>query len=170
MRANFILLTLLASAASAQAGSIDAIVTGKDATRSIETIRCDGCVKKTAKKTEAVVELAPGTQKIEIREVDGVRKVYRTESWFGGSPVVFVSKALPETQLADTQVAPDKIQDVASVPVTSKEADTAASEANMIDATSTTAAVTADVGATVKVGSVPKAAAFDPGKLELRLN
>lgn len=170
MRTNIVLFGLLASAAAAQAGSIDSIATGRDETRSIETVRCDGCVKKAAKKSEAVVELAPGTQKIEIREVDGVRKVYRTEAWFGGSPVVFVSKAPVETQSLAAKDETDKTQDVVSVPSSAVAKDTAATDAKMIDATSTTSAVTADVGATVKVGAPPEAAAFDPGTLELRLD
>ena len=40
----------------------------------------------------------------------------------------------------------------------------------MIDEKSTTAAVTADMGAKVKVEVAPKAEIFDPNKLELRLN
>lgn len=170
MRLNILVLALLSLAASAQARSIEAIVTGKDAPRSIEKISCDGCIRKAKKPTRSVVELAPGTQKIEIRDIGGVRKIYRTEAWFGGSPVVFVSKALPETAPVVAEGQPVVEDAVASAPATMSEPPTVSSEANMIDEKSTTAAVTADVGADMKVEIAPKVQAFDPGKLELRLN
>lgn len=169
MRFN-ILVALLSSAATAQAGSIDAIKTGKDAVRSIETISCPSCVKKPKKVEQSVVELAPGTQKIEIREVAGVKKIYRTESWLGGSPVVIVSKALPDDTPVVADVQPDAADTVASAPATISEKPALAADANMIDEKSTTAAVTADMGAEMKVEVAPKAETFDPSKLELRLN
>lgn len=170
MRLNILVLALLSSAATAQAGSIDVITTGKDVPRSIEKINCSGCVAKPKKEVQSVVELAPGTQKIEIREVDGVRKVFRTESWLGGSPVVFVSKAMPDSAPMIAEGQPVEVEDIASAPATISEQPSVAAEADMIDEKSTTSAVTADMGAKVKVEVAPKARAFDPSKLELRLN
>ena len=170
MRLNILILALLSSAAAAQAGSIDVVTTGKDAPRSIEKISCPGCVKKVKKEVQSVVELAPGTQKIEIREIDGVKKIYRTESWLGGSPVVMVSKALPDEAPMLAEGQPVEADDVASVPATVSEQPADSAELDMIDEKATTAAVTADMGAKSKVEVAPKARAFDPSKFELRLN
>jgi hypothetical protein len=170
MRINILVIALLTSAATAQAGSIDAIKTGKDVPRSIQKISCPTCVKKPKKAEQSVVELAPGTQRIEIREVAGVKKIYRTESWLGGSPVVVVSKALPDEAPAIADAQSDDAATVASAPAAVAEEPKVAAEADMIDEKSTTAAVAADMGAQVKVEVAPKAEAFDPKKLELRLN
>lgn len=168
MRLNILVLALLSSAASAHAGSVDVITTGKDAVRSIERIRCAACVRTVVRKSETVVELAPGTQKIEIREIDGVKKVYRTEAWLGGSPVVFVSKALPDEAPALADGQDMKADDLAAAPEASTELAPLSADANMIDEKSTTSAVAADMGAEAKVE--PAKPAFDPSKLELRLN
>lgn len=170
MRLNIMVLALLSSAVSAQAGSIDEVKTGKDSARSIETISCSGCVAHAKKKVEAVVELTPGTQKIEIRDVGGVKKIFRTEAWLGGSPVTFVSKALPDDPAVMAEDKPVQADAVASAPDVTIDEPTAPAVADMIDEKSTTSAVTADTGAEVKVEVAPKAAAFDPGKIELRLN
>ena len=169
MRLNIMVLALLSSAISAQAGSIDAVTTGKETARSIEKISCGGCVVRAKKKEQPVVELAPGTQKIEIRDVDGVKKIFRTEAWLGGSPVTYVSKALPDIPVV-AEEKPAKTDDVAAAPEIRIDKPATSAEADMIDEKSTTAAVTADAGAELKVEVAPKAAAFDPGKLELRLN
>jgi hypothetical protein len=170
MRLNILVIALLSSATMAQAGSIDVITTGKDASRSIEKISCPSCVKKPKKVDLSVVELTPGTQKIEIREVAGVKKIYRTESWLGGSPVVMVSKALPDDAPVVAEATPDDANKVAAAPAAVSEQPAVSAEANMIDEKSTTAAVTGDMGAAVKAEVAPKAAIFDPSKLELRLN
>jgi hypothetical protein len=170
MRLNILVIALLSSAAAAQAGSIDVVTTGRDVPRSIEKISCPSCVRKPKKVEQSVVELAPGTQRIEIREVDGVKKVYRTESWLGGSPVVIVSKALPDEPSVVVEAQPGDAEDVASAPATISEQPTVASDADMIDEKSTTAAVSADIGAEVKVDVKSTAEAFDPNKLDLRLN
>jgi hypothetical protein len=170
MRLTLLTLIVVASGASAQAGSIDMVKSGQDNSRSIEHIRCDTCIKKMEQKAAAaVIELAPGTQKVEIRDVDGVKKVYRTEAWMGGSPVVYVSKAVVQDPPV---VADDKsdqtTQETADTPAAVTTSQPAAAEANMIDEKSKTSAVTADIGANTKVAI--KAAPFDPSKLQLRLN
>jgi hypothetical protein len=168
MRLNILVLALLSSAATAQAGSIDVIATGKDSVRSVEKIHCDSCAKVVPKKAQSVVELTPGTQKIEIRDVEGVKKIYRTEAWLGGSPVTYVSKALPDDPLlAGNKAAKDA--DIAAAPAVAADPPAQTAEADMIDEKSTTAAVTADMGAEAKVETAAKVQAFDPDKLELRL-
>jgi hypothetical protein len=169
MRLNVLILALLSSAGAAQAGSIEAIRTGQDAVRSIERIDCTSCARRAKKKqAEAAIELAPGTQKIEIREVEGVRKIYRTEAWLGGSPAVYVSKALPDAEPAVAEGQPALPEEAAAIPAAPVAEPQVPAEASMIDETSTTSAVTADIGADAKVE--PKTATFDPAKLELRIN
>ena len=135
-------LAFVLLAAPALAGSIDPIV-GATGAGSIETIRCADCpalkpkLKSSAYHVDAI---APGTQKVEIREVNGERRIYRTEAWMGGSPVLFVNKAPAEAvEAAD-----------AEKPV----------EANTIDTSARTSAL--EAGAASRE--------FDPAKLELRLN
>jgi len=168
MRLDILVLALLSPAAAAQAGSIETIKTGRDAVPSVEMIHCNGCVP-TRRQQDATAEitLAPGTQKIEIRDVDGVKKIYRTEAWLGGSPATYVSKALPDELPAVAEAQPEGTDTVAEAPVVSEQPPVAA-DADMIDEKSTTSAVTADVGAEAKVE--PKKTAFDPSKLELRIN
>lgn len=170
MRLGMLALVVVSSAASAHAGSIDVIKTSAENSGSVEHIRCDNCVRKMEeKKSASVIELAPGTQKIEIREVDGVRKVFRTEAWMGGSPVVYVSKSIggePAVVADDKPVEPS--ENVADAPAVVTDPQPAQAEAEMIDKNAKTSAVTADMGANAKVDI--KAPAFDPAKLQLRLN
>ena len=82
------------------ASSIEPVTSGAKGQGSIETISCADCpaLKETKRETTYVVpDIAPGTQKVEIREIDGERKLFRSEAWLGGSPVVFVSRAPEET-------------------------------------------------------------------------
>lgn len=170
MRVHILALAAFSASGFAHAASIDEIRTGVQNVRSIETIKCDRCAREVAKKVVLKPQLEPGTQKIEIRTVDGVRKIYRTEAWLGGSPVVFVSKA-PES-LAENLVAAKPADDVqAETDIKNDEmpvAEPASAEANLIDESATTSAVTADMGAKLKVE--PKKASFDAGKLELRID
>jgi hypothetical protein len=158
MRLTILVFALLSTAASAQAGSIDVIGTGDGSTRSIEKITCTGCVARVAKKAEPVLQLAPGTQTFEIREVNGVKKLYRTEAWLGGSPVVHVSKAHfpvePAVAVTEPVVVPESVvvpASVAAAPEGVIEQPLGPNQADMIDETSTTSAVTADTGADAKV-------------------
>ena len=83
------------------------------------------------------------------REVGGVKKVFRTEAWFGGSPVVVVSKA-PEQ---------------ASGSLTT---DTAAEPTIEIDPNATTS-VNADMtGNAQPRAKKAEAGLFDPNGIELR--
>lgn len=168
MRVHILALAAFSATGLAHAASIDHVKTGmQKTTSSVEIIKCAICTREAAKKVEpAALELAPGTQKIEIRNVGGVMKVYRTEAWLGGSPVVVVSKA------SDAEIA-DKVVDAPNEKVAVKADEKPAEQpvalgADMIDESATTAAVTADMGAAVKVA--PKKVAFDASKLEFRLD
>jgi hypothetical protein len=150
-----------AIAGTAFAGSIDTITTTQTS-RSIVTVTCPGCgaVESQTSKQAPVAELKPGTSRIEVREVDGEMKAFRTEAWMGGSPVVVVSKATAD----DIRAAGLPTGD----PADKNTAENHETPPDMIDATTTTSAVKADLGATAD-GPAPKPA-FDPSSLELRLN
>src|SRR5690242_9807249 len=98
MRQIFLGAAVLLMAGSAMASSIEVIgKTAAPAEGSIVTESCAACPPLQAeliKKDYTVPELKPGVlQASEVRDVGGEKKIYRTEGWMGGSPVVFVSKA-----------------------------------------------------------------------------
>lgn len=112
MRALFLTLTFALAAGSALASSIQPIDSKTEVSAgSIIDRACTDCPSikpPEVKKDYIVPELKPGTQTIVIRDVDGQKKVVRTEAWMGGSPVVFMSKPTPEA-LAAANTAPDGI-------------------------------------------------------------
>ena len=141
------------AAGSACASSIE--VVGKDARTNAGSISQESCPtcppleSLEHKKDYTVPTLAPGSlQASEIRDVNGEKKLYRTEGWMGGSPVVFVTKVPAQSMTAATQPADN------------------------IDRASTTAAV---IGGDVRpvaagVAGAPKeqTAPLDVSKFELR--
>ncbi|MCP8897183.1 hypothetical protein KYK29_19835 [Shinella daejeonensis] len=138
---------LVLLAAPAVASSIEPVTGGQPASDSISIMTCAACPalkKKPASELYHVEPLAAGTQKVEIREENGVRKIYRTEAWMGGSPVVFVS-TLPEEPA--TAAAADPID---------REAHTSALDA----------ALPQDAAALV----TGRSQEFDPGGFDLRVN
>ncbi|MCF3640658.1 hypothetical protein LXM94_11850 [Rhizobium sp. TRM95111] len=158
MRATTLSLAVALLAAPALASSIEPVASGEATNSSIETIRCGDCPMPKPKPMEhsyQVDAIAPGTQKVEVREVGGERKVFRTESWMGGSPVVFVSKAV------------DLPTDTASAAAELEKA------AETVDTAATTGALTrgaaADVTTANAGGTVP-AKALDTATFELRVN
>ena len=149
--------------APALASSIEPITSGGKGEGSIQTISCADCPalkEKKRSKTYVVPDIEPGTQKVEIREVDGERKVFRSEAWLGGSPVVFVSKA-PEEGSADTEA-------------TDALAGASAETGNSIDPEAKTGALetgSAAVAATGAAGSPETGSReLDPSRFELRVN
>lgn len=62
---------------------------------SIVVMACGDCPIEAEKEKPSYIvpTLGPVEQKAEIIELDGEKKLFRTEAWMGGSPVVFVSKA-----------------------------------------------------------------------------
>lgn len=154
MRVVLLAGTVLLGAAAAHASSIDIVRTSVN-DPSIEQITCEACGPYNPKVEEETpdVVLAPGQQKVEIRDVNGEKKVFRTEAWFGGSPVVVVSK-MPGP--ADSMTA-----DAAADPGTSSPI--------AIDPNQTTS-VNADMSGEAKPeADKVEAKAFDPKQMELRL-
>ncbi|MBY5337914.1 hypothetical protein HFO99_29095 [Rhizobium leguminosarum] len=142
---------ILLMAGSAMASSIEVI--GKTAPRddgSIVTETCAHCPPLQAELTNkdyTVPELKPGVlQASEIRDVGGEKKIYRTEGWMGGSPVVFVSKATPESMIATAPAAP----------------------VDGIDMNATTAAVIGGDAKPVVAGMAEQPAALNASEFKLR--
>jgi hypothetical protein len=131
--------------------SID-VITTNDASPSIDFIHCTDCAPLKSKKAAVPeVVLKPGTQKVEVKQVDGELKVFRTEAWLGGSPVTYVSKV--GTDLMDKQsVASASDQNVQPI-AGDNAAKTAAIEEKPVVAEDNTVAhaTDADQGAKTKV-------------------
>ena len=110
MRQIFFGAAILLTAGSAMASSIE--VVGPSASKDAGSIVTESCAEcpplaiEARKKDYKVPELQPGAfQSMEIRDVGGEKKIFRTEGWMGGSPIVFVSRATPESMLASTPPA-----------------------------------------------------------------
>ncbi len=96
MRHLFLTAAFLAVTGPALASSIEIVGPAPAKGASILVVNCTTCPPLKAvedKKAYKVPQIAPGTQAAEIVEIDGEAKLRRTESWLGGSPVVFISKA-----------------------------------------------------------------------------
>ncbi|ARM87238.1 hypothetical protein RHEC894_CH00897 [Rhizobium sp. CIAT894] len=111
MRQIFFGAAVLLMAGPVMASSIEVVGTAAPrADGSIVTESCADCPPLQAdatKKDYTVPELKPGVlQASEVRDVGGEKKIYRTEGWMGGSPVLFVSKATPEAMVAAVPPAP----------------------------------------------------------------
>ncbi|OCW55585.1 plant virulence effector HPE1-like domain-containing protein [Hoeflea olei] len=174
--------TICASAGAASAGSIEQFAPTGGARTSILEIGCPACAQaEKAKKAEATqVRLAPGEQIVEIRNVDGEMKIYRTENLRGGSPVTMVSKASEADLVALGVAAPKPGQSVATeIPATPKAiaatpflppvVTEAPAEPPLVEPAIATTAPPVDTD-TRTSALAEMAKPFDPSAYELRLN
>lgn len=160
MRLVLAAAALVLAGSSAYASSIVTIGGSDDTPSSIVARRCDRC-DMPGKPDEnhsayKVPQLAKGTQKTEIVEINGQKKLARTEAWSGGSPVIFISK-LPDSLAKDASVA-----DIHPAANGSTEAgiDAADQTSDGVDVSATTSAVASN-------GPVQP---LSPDQFELRLN
>ncbi|MDX3925591.1 MAG: plant virulence effector HPE1-like domain-containing protein [Shinella sp.] len=166
MRNLLPVLAFAAFASPALASSIEPVASGTAGENSIETVRCLDCppLKEKPKSESYFVQpIEPGTQKVEIREESGERKMYRTEAWFGGSPVVFVSK-LPDEPVTAPQTETAGAEDAAEDMEMAGDA---------IDREATTSALHRGAAADAMAANAAAAAGsrqFDSSSFELRLN
>lgn len=160
MRHLVLIAAFAAFAAPASASSIETIVSGKAVNHSIRTIDCSSCpplVEKKKKPAYTVADIEPGTQKIELKTINGEMKAVRTEAWMGGSPVVFVSKATEEVIKAHM----DALQPAPGVSL-----ETVSSTTKTVPVISGDAAVkAADLN-----GTKTASQEFDPASFEMRLD
>jgi hypothetical protein len=142
-------------AAPAFAGSIETMPAATSS-GSISTLRCEECpaLRPKAKASNYHVDaIAPGTQKIEIREENGERKIFRTEAWMGGSPVLFVNKAPAEAlQAAEAEKPLDEN-----------------AAAQTVDASTKTSALGAQTAHETATSAIATSREFDPTTFELRV-
>ncbi len=106
---RFVLATALVFASGpAFASSITVINSAHQSGVSIVTKSCASCPVAAAPKSKeaayTVPDLPAGTQKTEIIEINGEKKLARTEAWLGGSPVIYVSK-LPDWLAEEKAIA-----------------------------------------------------------------
>lgn len=160
MRHLVLIAALTAFAAPASASSIETVVSGKAVNSSIETIDCSSCpplIEKKKTSTYTAAEIEPGTQKVELKTINGEMKAVRTEAWMGGSPVIFVSKAT---------------EDVIRASLDAEKANPGVSLETVASTTKTLPAVSGD--AAVKAATLGDAKApsqeFDPASFEMRLD
>ena len=145
---------VLLAATPAFAGSFEPL-SGTTTAGSIETVSCADCPALKPKRelsTYHVDAIAPGTQKVEIREANGERKIFRTEAWMGGSPVLFVNKAPAETVQAADAAAPAEDTTIA------------------VDTTAKTSALDSGAARDAKSAAMASSQEFDPAGFELRVN
>lgn len=93
---RFLLTSALILASGTAFASSITPVTNHGGNGSMVAKSCAGCPPLKPKEAAAsyqVPALEPGSQKTEIVEINGEKKVLRTEAWLGGSPVVYVTKA-----------------------------------------------------------------------------
>lgn len=87
-------VALVLASSSAMASSIEVIHGNRTGNGSVVSVTCEGCPKLAVKikpLAETAPALAPGTQDISVRDVDGKKQMVRREAWLGGSPVTYVS-------------------------------------------------------------------------------
>ncbi|AWM23870.1 hypothetical protein N181_17135 [Sinorhizobium fredii USDA 205] len=165
MRSLLITAALTLAAGTATASSVEDVASGQAVNASVATISCAECPPLQPKKKASYVvpQLAPGTAKLEVKEINGELKSVRTEAWLGGSPVVFVNKASEEAIKAAAMKAD---------PAATGAAEASIAEIADIDRTATTAAVGIVSHAEPVNASMAGSGSqeFDPSGFELRLD
>jgi hypothetical protein len=170
-----LLLSLVGlAAASAHASSIEAIATGSGKAPSITPMPCIGCPPPVVKKSTSYIvpEVAPGTEHVEIREINGEKRLLRTEAWLGGSPIVFVSKASEDVVKASEAAKLVKGEAAATVidPMPASASASATIDLS-VDPSAKTASLSADSAEKLAAGAAeePRSQEFDLENYQLRL-
>jgi hypothetical protein len=166
MRSLLITAALVLAAGTAAASSVEDVISGEAVNSSVATISCADCPPLQQKKNTSYIvpDLEPGTDRVELKEIDGEVKSVRTEAWLGGSPVVFVSRASDEAIKAAAMEADQAAPALAS-------ADSATAPFLDIDETAKTSAVGILSREPVSASLVGAGSReFDPSTFTLRLN
>lgn len=117
MRSLLITAALVYAAGPAAASSIDNITSGEAVNSSVATVSCEACPPLQPKKKPSYVvpDLAPGTDRVELKEIHGEVKSVRTEAWLGGSPVIFVNDASDDAiRAAGMETSEPAVADISS--------------------------------------------------------
>ncbi|WEZ84207.1 plant virulence effector HPE1-like domain-containing protein [Rhizobium sp. 32-5/1] len=85
MRHLVLTVSCVFAAGSAFASSIESVTTGTGDNNSIATVSCASCPPLIVKKklSYIVPEVAKGTERVELKELNGKMKLVRTEAWLG---------------------------------------------------------------------------------------
>ena len=160
MRSLLITAALVYAAGPAAASSIDNITSGEAVNSSVATVSCEACppLQPKRKPSYVVPDLAPGTDRVELKEIHGEVKSVRTEAWLGGSPVIFVNDASDDAiRAAGMETSEPAVADISSSTLPASIAEIS------IDHTAKTAAVAASMASD---GSRK----IDPAAFDLRLD
>lgn len=179
MRFHLILASALIVAGPAFASSIEKVGVTTTA-GSIVVKSCADCPapKPVAHRDSYIVPaLRTGTQTIEMKDINGQKKVVRTEAWMGGSPVVYISNPPKDETAQPAATAPAAPAPVAASMISTQtqaiEAAaigmTAAPPRDGIDKTTTTAALDTDPAAAPPGEAATTIKSLDSSKFELRL-
>ena len=165
----------LFTAGAVGATSIENLASGESGNGSVSQLSCAHCPPPVVKKKSSYVvpEVAPGTDRVELKEINGEMMVVRTEAWLGGSPVVFVSTSQAAIKAAEARIAPQgetPATRLAVVDPTPTEAKAIAA-VTIIDRAATTGAL--DMAATADMAAITpqdgRSQEVDLQKFELRL-
>ena len=175
MRLLLITTAVALAAGSAWAQSIEAVVSGEAVNSSVASVSCAQCPPLQIKKkvTYVVPEIENGSEKVELKQINGEMRLVRTEAWLGGSPVVFVSKPSEEAVRAAANGAEQADTATAAADIDIANPGNHDLAASVIDETAKTAAVQTLTQAEPAVAASVAAESsrqFDPTGLELRLN
>ncbi len=155
------------AATSAHASSIEPIATANAKSPSITQMPCTQCPPLAAKKASSYVVpvVEPGTERVEIKEIDGHMHLLRTEAWLGGSPVVFVTKASEDVVKASEAARQLKGETAATVidPMPAAAAASATIDLS-VDPTAKTASLSVD-----SAEKLAEAASAEPRSQEIDL-
>ncbi|WP_018012222.1 plant virulence effector HPE1-like domain-containing protein [Sinorhizobium medicae] len=168
MRSLLITAALVSAAGPTAASSIEDVTSGEAVNSSVATVSCADCPPLQPKKKHSYVvpELAPGTDRVEIKEIHGAVKSVRTEAWLGGSPVIFVNDAFNEA----IRAAAMKTGEQAVADRSATAFPPAISEIS-IDGTAKTASVaTISQAMPVTASEAGGSRKIDPAAFDLRLN
>ena len=110
MRLAILTSVMVIFGSAAHAGSIQSVVSANKLTPSQTQVICEGCppapVMKKIDVSSDDVKWKPSDEAIDIKEVNGVKKRFSKEAWFGGSPVTFVTTVPGEKPLDAAAVQP----------------------------------------------------------------
>jgi len=83
----------------------ESVVSSNRPTPSQVNIVCEGCPPAPENKIVVTNEKwDPNSEAVDIKDVNGIKKRFSKEAWFGGSPVTFVTK-VPGQNVLDTAAA-----------------------------------------------------------------
>lgn len=151
----------------ASAASLEYVRTPPAATPSVTMLTCAACpaLKPDVRAVTYVVpDIAPGTDRIEVRDINGEMKLVRAEAWLGGSPVTFISKASDEDiRIALGQPATPSLALQATADGEAGGGASAETSMNVaVDAAMTTAALSAATAVSIASASVSSSPVADP--------